>query len=184
MKPEDYIDENYVPTEEDFLPEKVDKKAQLRKDIRKQSGFNALAFIFLAVMLLKDLFVRDNSIYMLTSIVTVVLSCLFLVIAYFHIWRAHSVQEMISWHRRINDSSLLFKCLFVIIAVIAVVGAFISMKGEYPWYLTAFVIITLVAIIAVLLWLFANHKQDSLGEDIQRLKELEDEEKLNEGVKE
>ena len=184
MKPEDYIDENYVPTEEDFLPEKVDKKAQLRKDIKKQSGFNALAFIFLAVMLLKDLFVRDNSIYMLTSIVTVGLSCLFLVIAYFHIWRAHSVHEMLSWHRRINDSSLFFKWLFVIIAVIAVIGAFISMKGEYPWYLTAFVIITLVAIIAVLLWLFANHKQDSLGEDIQRLKELEDEEKLNEGVKE
>ena len=51
MKPENYIDENYIPTEEDFAPEKVDKKVELRKSIKKSSCFWIITSFFVRLYL-------------------------------------------------------------------------------------------------------------------------------------
>ena len=185
MKPKDYIDENYVPTDEDFEPEKIDVKEQLRKDIKKQCRFNAvgqLCFIFMTVALINTCW--HDSIYTVIFLIICALWAMFLVFANYRISRAHTVQEMQRWHNRMNKDSLFFKVQFVVLGLSAVIITVLSMKDEYPWYLIAFVVIIIVAIVVGILWLNLNHDKDSVGEDIQRLKELEDEEMLKVKVKE
>ena len=185
MKPEDYIDENYVPTDEDFEPEKIDVKEQLRKDIKKQSRYNAvgsLCYIFMTVSLINTCW--HDSIYMVIILIICALWAMFLVFANYRISRAHTVQEMQRWHNRMNKDSLFFKVQFVVLGLIAVIITVLSMKDEYPWYLTALVVIVIVAIVVGISWLNLNNDKDFVGEGIRRLKELEDEEMLKEKAKE
>ena len=50
MKPENHIDENYIPSEEDFAPEQVNEKEQLLKSIRKGCRFYTVFYSILAIV--------------------------------------------------------------------------------------------------------------------------------------
>lgn len=177
MKPEDYIDENDVPTEEDFMPEEVDEEKRLRKDIKKQCFFNMLCFICITGSMVMNSFTWHGSIYMIVFAVICALTSLFLVFVYYRISRAPTVQEMSYWHSKSTGSSPFFKGLFALLGLVAALGVASSMWDAYPWYLTTFVILLIVAIVFGVFWLMANYKEDSLGDDIESLKELEEEKK-------
>ena len=50
MRPEDHIDENQVPTRQDFAPEQASEKEQLLKSIRKNCRFYIVFYSILGIV--------------------------------------------------------------------------------------------------------------------------------------
>lgn len=184
MKPEDYIDENNVPSEEDFLPEKIDEKAQLLKDIKRQCGFNVLGYISLIAIMPLCFFTWHDSIHMIAIIVLCVLGCLFAAFANYQIRRAQSVQEMLRWNNKLSKNSMLYQGWFLMLALIATLDVVLGLKDQSPWYITTLVGTLVLVGILGLKWLTEKYSKDPVGEDIKRLKELENQETQTETVHE
>ena len=131
MKPEDYIDENYVPTEDGFALEQVDEKEELRKSIKKGCRLNTIFSIFMAIVFVIDSIVKFddvsvNKLYLCPMIALMLLFAIYLVfyaIIYDRIRRASTAKEMKQYLLLLGTDTLFAKLMLVIMALCIIVAA-------------------------------------------------------------
>ena len=182
MKPEDYIDENYVPTEEDFAPEAVDEKEELLKYIKKSSRFNiilscglVIAFTINAIV---EIDMLDSSrMYTYPLIAAILLCVLFFgysAFVYHRIFRAKTTQEMHNLIDRIGGNSLFSKAMLSILALCVMAGTALAMMGKCHWAVTALVVIIIGVLFRGFWWLFKDNRSN-LDQEIEKLQKMENE---------
>lgn len=182
MKPEDYIDENYVPTEEDFAPEVVDEKKELLKYIKKSSRINiisscgmAIAFTINAIV---EIDMLDSSrMYTYPLIVAILLGVLFFVYSafvYHRIFRAKTTQEMRNLIDRVGSHSLFSNAMLCILALSMMAAAAIAMMGKCHWAVIVLVVIVIGALFRGLWWLFKDNRSE-LDKEIEKLQKMKNE---------
>ena len=182
MKPEDYIDKNYVPTEEDFAPEVVDEKKELLKYIKKSSRFNiilscglVIAFTINAIV---EIDMLDSSrMYTYPLIVAILLGVLFFVysaLVYHRIFRAKTTQEMRNLIDKVGSHSLFSNAMLCILALSMMAAAAIAMMGKCHWAVIVLVVIVIGALFRGLWWLFKDNRSE-LDKEIEKLQKMEKE---------
>lgn len=182
MEPEDYIDENYVPTEEDFAPEVVDKKKELLASIKKSSRVNvisscvmAIAFMIIAVI---EIDMLDSSRMYTYPLIAAILLCVlffgYTALISYRIFRAKTAQEMRNLIDRIGSHSLFSKGMLCILALCLMAAAALAMMGKCHWAVTVLVVIVIGVLFCGLWWLFKDNRSQ-LDEEIEKLQKMEKE---------
>ena len=182
MKPEDYIDENYVPTEEDFAPEVVDEKEELLKYIKKSSRIYIISSCVVAIAFTINAIVEidmlDSSrMYTYPLIAAILLCVLFFgysAFVYHRIFRAKTTQEMHNLIDRIGSHSLFSKGMLCILALCLMAAVAIAMMGKCHWAVIVLVVIVIGALFCGLWWLFKDNRSE-LDEKIEKLQKMENE---------
>ena len=185
MKPEDYIDDNYVPTEEDFAPEKVNEKEQLLKSIRKGCRFytvfySILAIIFALEGIIKFDDVSDSKLYLCPLIALMLVFALVMVIyalIYDRMRRSSTAKEMKHFLKQMGADSLFSKLILTTSTVCFMMAVVLWLLDKCPWYLIILAAIGVAALIGGLWWLLIySGKGNPDDTDIERLRVLEEEE--------
>ena len=182
MKPEDYIDENYVPTEGDFAPEVVDEKEELLKYIKKSSRIYiisscvvAIAFTINAIV---EIDMADSSRMYTYPLIAAILLCVlvfgYIALIYYRIFRAKTTQEMRSQIDRIGSNSLFSKGMLSILALCLMASAALAMMGKCHWAVTALVVIIIGVLFCGFWWLFKDNRSN-LDKEIEKLQNMEKE---------
>ena len=159
MKPEDYIDENYVPTEEDFAPdpvEPVDEKAELRKSIKKDNRFRSIMNFAVAVLwavigiwYLNRASENDWGMYPLAfAFITLALSNAYESIVYNNIRRASSAREMKHHLSKLSNDAFFKKITLFILALCFGAGLALEYTSHCRWFVTLSVFIATSALSA------------------------------------
>jgi L-asparagine transporter-like permease len=182
MKPEDYIDENYVPTEEDFAPEAVDEKEELLKYIKKSSRIYIISSCVVAIAFTINAIVEidmlDSSRMYTYPLIAAMLLCVlvfgYIALIYYRIFRAKTAQEMRSQIDRIGSNSLFSKAMLSILALCVMAGTALAMMGKCHWAVTALVVIVIGVLFRGFWWLFKDNKSN-LDQEIEKLQKLEKE---------
>lgn len=186
MKPEDPIDENYVPTEEDFAPKQADEKEELRKSIRKGCRFNTIFYSILAVVfaicgMVKFDDISDSKLYLCPLIALMLVSSLtmvFYAIIYERIRQSATAKEMQQHLNLLGSETLFTKLIVIAMSGCIIVAAILGLIDKCPWYVIVLAAIGIAAIIAGLWWLLKNSgKGDARDIDIEKLQALEEQDK-------
>ena len=185
MKPEDHIDKNYVPSEEDFAPEQVNEKQQLLKSIRKGCRFYTVFYSILAIVfafqgIIKFDDVSDNKLYLCPLIALMLVFALVMVIyafIYDLIRRSSSAKEMQHFLKLLGANSLFSKLILLTSTLCFMTAAVLWLLDKCPWYLIILAAIGIAALIGGLWWLLIYSGKGNPDEaDIERLRALEEKE--------
>lgn len=182
MKPEDYNDENYVPTEEDFAPEVVDKKEELRKYIKMSSRSYmitscALAIVFLLNAVIEMDMVVSLRYYTYPLIAAILLCPLFFgysALIYYRIYRAETTQEMRNLVDKIGKNSIFAKAALSIVALSLMAAGGLAIMDKCHWAVALLVAIGIGVLFGGLWWLFKDNK-GQLDQEIEKLENMEKE---------
>ena len=183
MKPEDYIDENYVPTEEDFAPEQVDEKAELRKSIKKGCRANSIFYIIMGITFLINGAVHlddvsDSKLYLCPLIALMLVSAIamgFYALIYDTIRRTSTAKEMQKYLDLTGSDSIFTKLILITMTLCIMVAAILGLIDKSPWYVIVLVVIGIGAIIGALWWILKyTGKGESRILEIEKLQALEE----------
>lgn len=185
MEPEDYFDENYVPSEEDFAPEEVDEKEELRKSIRRSSLLRTILYLVIAVLNalfgINELQDKING-YSAHSYVFIVLLLIFSLYfayqayVYYRVRRASTAAEMKHHLHRQHPNDFIMKTLTALMALGIGAGVALLLADKNPWYVNLLIFIAVTAVIFFVVQLGSGNEIKRLeDEDIERLQELENE---------
>ena len=190
MRPEDYIDENYVPTEADFAPETVDEKEELRKSIKMTSRRNTILYAICALIFalngILDLCLLDSDKPYRYAIVTLflisVIGWVFYAIVYHRIHRATTAKEMQHQLDLIRNDSLLSKILLSAMALCILIGLALFIAPKFSSYVTILIVGAVAVVLFGLYWLILKMDRNPRDEDIEKLLALEEkEEEMSKG---
>lgn len=185
MRPEEYIDENYVPSEEDFAPEQVDEKAELRKTIKRGCRFNTILYSVLAIIftvngLIKFDDISESKLYLCPLIAVMLVTALFMLYyaaIYNRIGRATTGKEMQHFLNLLGADTLFSKLAITTMALCMMAATALGLIDKSPWYVIVVAVIGVGAVIAGLWWLLKySGKGDPRDIDIEKLQALEEEE--------
>ena len=183
MSPEDYIDENYVPTEEDFAPERVDEKEELRKSIKKGCRANTIFYIIMGITFLVNGIVHidrvsDSKLYLCPLIALMLVSAIamgFYALIYERIRRASTAREMKKFTDLTGANTLFSKLILITMTLCIIVAAVLGLIDKTSWYVIVLVVIGIAAVIAGLWWLIKHSsKKDACDIEIEKLLALEE----------
>ena len=183
MSPEDYIDENYVPTEEDFAPERVDEKEELRKSIKKGCRANTIFYIIMGITFLVNGIVHidrvsDSKLYLCPLIALMLVSAIamgFYALIYENIRRASTAREMKKFLDLTGANTMFSKLILFTMTLCIIVAAVLGLIDKTSWYVIVLVVIGIAAVIAGLWWLIKHSsKKDARDIDIEKLLALEE----------
>ena len=183
MKLEDYIDENHVPTKEDFELDKEDEKVKLRKTIKEKSNVRAIIYWILSLLFMmigiSDI-LSSSSNFSGAGWILIGFLLGYYGYVYYRIHQATIAEIMQQHYNKLGPDSLFMKLFSVAFGII--VGALISfqlMKHDYQWYVALLVFIIIAAIVAGLFLELNKHTlleyEHPLGKEIERLHVLEEE---------
>ena len=185
MKPEDHIDENYVPTEEDFAPEKINEKERLLKSIRKGCRFYTVFYTILAIIfaiegIIKFEDVSDSKLYLCPLIALMLIFALVMVLyafIYDLIRRSSTAKEMQHYLKLMGADSLFSKLILITSTLCFMMAIVLWLLDKCPWYLILFAAIGIAALIGGLWWLLIySGKGNPDDMDIEKLRTLEEKE--------
>lgn len=185
MRPEEYIDENYVPSEEDFAPEQVDEKAALRKSIKKGCRFNIILYSLCAVIftingLVKFDDISENTLYLCPLIALMFVTALIMLyyaVIYDRIRKASTGHEMQHFLNLLGSDTVFSKLAITTMALCMMAATALGLIDKSPWYVIVVAVIGVGAVIAGLWWLLKySGKGDPRDIDIEKLQALEEEE--------
>ena len=183
MRPEDNIDKNYVPTEEDFAPEQVDEKELLRKSIKKDCRAYTVFYIFMGItFLLNGILhvdrVSDTKLYLCPLIALMLISAIamgFYALIYENIRRASTAREMKKFLDLTGADSIFSKLILITMTLCIIFAAVLGLIDKASWYVIVLAVIGIAAVIAGLWWLIKHSsKKDSRNIDIEKLQALEE----------
>ena len=186
MRPEEYIDENDIPTEEDFAPEHVDEKEQLRRSIKKGSRFYTVFYALLAVaFVINGIIQLDNvsesKLYLCPLIAIMLISAVamaFYAIVYHRIGQASTAKEMQHYLNLMGSDVLFTKLIITTMTICIMVADVLGLIDKCPWYVIVLAALGIAVIIGGLCWLLKySGKADPRDIDIERLMTLEDDDK-------
>ena len=186
MRPEDYNDENHVPTEKDSAPEQVDEKEQLRQSIKKSCRVNTIFYIIMGILFLINGIVHlddvsDSKLYLCPLIALMLISAIamgFYALIYDRIRSASTAREMKHFLDLTGADTIYSKLILTTMTLCIIIAAVLGLIDKAPWYVIVLVVIGIAAIIAGLWWLIKHSgKGDSRDIDIERLLELEEQDK-------
>ena len=181
MKLEDNIDENYVPTEEDFAPKVVDEKEELFQYIKKSARaysilycVGSIAIVIVGVVLEM---VRADSIRLYEYPIAAFLGISVLYWAYYafihyRIFRAKTAQEMHDQAKRISGNSVSSKAALSFLALCLMAIASLAMLGRCHWSVILLTVIGIAALCYGFWWLFKDYNSQ-LEKDIEKLQNME-----------
>lgn len=185
MRPEEYNDENNVPSEEDFAPEQVDEKAELRKSIDKGCRANTIMYVVAGLFFLINGIVHiddvsDSKLYLCPLIALMLISTIamgFYAMIYDRIRRAKTGREMQKFLDLLGPESKFSNLIIFTMALCIIIAAILGLMDKSPWYVIVLVVVGIAAAIYGLWWLL---KYTGMGEthdkDIERLQAMEEEE--------
>ena len=185
MRPEEYIDKNYVPSEEDFAPERVDEKAELRKTIKRGCRFNTILYSVLAVIftingLVKFDDISDSKLYLCPLIALMLITALIMVyyaVIYNRIRRAATAREMQHFLNLLGVDTLFSKLAITTMALCMMAATALGLIDKSLWYVVVPAVIGVGVVIGGLWWLLKySGKGDIRDIDIEKLQALEEEE--------
>ena len=185
MKPENHIDENYIPSEEDFAPKKVNEKEQLLKSIRKGCRFYTVFYSILAITfaiegIIKFDDVSDSKLYLCPLIALMLVFALVMVLyafIYDLIRRSSTAKEMQHFLKLMGADSLFSKLILLTSTLCFMMAAVLWLLDKCPWYLIILAAIGIAAVIGGLWWLLIySGKGNPDDTDIERLRVLEEKE--------
>ena len=183
MKPEDYIDENYIPTEEDFAPEQVNEKEQLRKSIKKSCRTNTVLYSIAAFFfLINGIFhldqVNDSKLYLCPLIAVMLISTFAMItyaIVYERIRRSSTAKEMQQHLNLLNADTSFSKMIITTLALCLTIATVLGLIDKCPWYVVVLAALAVAGSIAGLCWLLKyTGKADPNDLGIERLRALEE----------
>ena len=183
MRPEEYIDENYVPTEEDFAPEQVDEKEQLRKSIKKGCRANSIFYILMGISFLINGIIHvdrvsDSKLYLCPLIALMLVAAIamgFYALIYENIRRASTAREMKKLLDLTSVDTIFSKLLLITMTLCIIFATVLGLIDKASWYVIVLAVIGIAAVIAGLWWLIKHSsKKDARDIDIERLQELEE----------
>jgi len=185
MKRENYIDENPVPTEDDFSPRKVDEKLELRKSIKRGCRtWIIITFITALIFAIIGTIYLVNYSYFLGAIIMVVAFYWgYLAYVYYRIQHASTAKEMLH-----HLDKLLFGNYFIddttLVRALAIggiaAGLILDMGYNLHWVVTLLVYIVIVFLIVVLFCSCLKYETGSYPQDdkidkkIEKLLDLEE----------
>ena len=189
MRPEEYIDENYVPTDEDFAPEEdfapgqVDEKEQLRKSIKKGCRANSIFYILMGISFLINGIIHvdrvsDSKLYLCPLIALMLVAAIamgFYALIYENIRRASTAREMKKLLDLTGADTIFSKLLLITMTLCIIFATVLGLIDKASWYVIVLAVIGIAAVIAGLWWLIKHSsKKDARDIDIEKLLELED----------
>ena len=183
MKPEDHIDENYIPTEEDFTQKHVDEKEQLRKSIKKDCRFNTFVYIIMGILFLINGIVHvddvsESNLYLCPLIALMLVSAIamgFYALIYDSIRRASTAREMQKFLNLMGSDTIFTKLILITMTLCIVVAAVLGLIDKCAWYVIVLAVIGITAIISGLWWILKHSgKGESRILEIEKLQALED----------
>ena len=189
MKPEEHIDENYVPTEEDFAPEQINEKEQLRQSIKKGCRANTIFYIIMGIMFLINGIIHvdnvsDSKLYLCPLIALMLISAIamgFYALIYDNIRRASTAREMKKYLDLTGADTIFSKLILITMTLCIMVAAILGLIDKTPWYVIVLVVIGIAAIISGVWWLIKHYgKGDSRDIEIERLLAIEEQENRDE----
>ncbi|MBQ6166736.1 MAG: hypothetical protein IJK41_04805 [Muribaculaceae bacterium] len=185
MKPEDHIDENYVPSEEDFAPEHVDEKKQLRLNIKKGCRFNTILYSLCAVFftingIVKFDDISESKLYLCPLIALMFVAALIMLyyaVIYDRIRKASTGHEMQHFMNLLGSDTIFSKLAITTMALCMMAATALGLIDKCPWYVVVLAAVAVGAIIGGLWWLLKySGKGDPRDIDIEKLQALEEEE--------
>ena len=185
MKPEDHIDKNYIPSEDDFAPEQVNEKEQLLKSISKGCRFYTVFYSILAIVfaiegIIKFDDVSDSKLYLCPLIALMLVFALVMVLyafIYDLIRRSSTAKEMQHFLKLLGANSLFSKLILLTSTLCFMMAAVLWLLDKCPWYLIILAAIAIAALIGGLWWLLIySGKGNPDDSDIERLRVLEEKE--------
>ncbi|MBQ6080757.1 MAG: hypothetical protein IJK93_10840 [Muribaculaceae bacterium] len=189
MRPEDHIDENYVPTEKDSAPEQVDEKEQLLQSIKKGCRVNTIFYIIMGILFLINGIVHlnavsDSKLYLCPLIALMLVSAIVMVfyaLIYDRIRRASTAREMKHFLDLTGANTVYSKLILITMTLCIMVAAILGLIDKTPWYVIVLVVIGIAAIISGVWWLIKRYgKGDSRDIEIERLLAIEEQENRDE----
>ena len=192
MKPVDYMDDDDVPTKDDFSSHSIDEKFELRRSIKKKSRFWVFISWITAVLfaVIGTFYLFDHS-YSIASFSIAVL-CFgaalywgYFGYIYFRILRASTAKEMLR-----HLDKLYFDPVFVgdeppirglCFGAIAALSGILGVDYHFHWSVYLLVFIIIAFFIAVLIWSWRKHESGNFPQDgeientIEKLQDLEEE---------
>ena len=186
MRPEDHIDENYVPTEGDVATEQVDEKEQLRRSIHKSCRWNVVFYVILAILfavigIVKFDEVSDSKLYLSPLIACMLAASLamgFYAIIYNRIRQDETAIEMQRHLDLIGSNTLFTKLIVITMTLCITAAAVLGLIDKCPWYVVVLAAIGIIAVVGGVWWLLKySGKADPRDPDIERLLALEEKEK-------
>ena len=185
MRPEDHIDENYVPTEKDSTPEQVDEKEQLLHSIKKGCRVNTIFYIIMGILFLINGIVHlnavsDSKLYLCPLIALMLVSAIVMVfyaLIYDSIRRASTAKVMKHFLDLTGANTVYSKLILITMTLCIIVAAILGLIDKTPWYVIVLVVIGIAAIISGVWWLIKRYgKGDSRDIEIERLLAIEEQE--------
>ena len=186
MRPEDYIDENYVPTEEDFAPEKeavkVDEKEELRKYIRKNYRYRSIVYMILAIMFFIEAIYRFHWVrspeafdYGLSVMFLLCgLGMMYQVIVHYRVCRSATAVEMQHHLNKLANDSVSTRIALVFLSLSFVTLAVLSLMDKCRWYVILLVALGVLGLTFGFWWVILKLSQDvSADADVKELMLLE-----------
>lgn len=186
MKPENHIDENYVPTEEDFVPEQVDEKEELRKSIKKGCRFYTIFYIIMGITFLINGIVHidrvsESKLYLCPLIALMLVSAIamgFYAFIYENIRRASTARDMKKFLDLTGANSMFSKLILFTMTLCIIVAAVLGLIDKVSWYVIVLAVIGIAALIGWLWWLLKNTgRGETHDKDVERLMALEEQDK-------
>ena len=183
MRPEEYIDENRVPTDEGFAHEQVDERELLRKSINRSCRANTILYVILAILfaingIVKYDDVSESKLYLcplIASMMAAALAMGFYAIIYNRIRHDSTAREMQQHLSLLGSDSRFNKLIVITMAMCLMAAAVLGLIDKCPWYLVVLAAIGIIALIGGAWWLLKyTGKGDAHDKDIERLLELEE----------
>ena len=186
MRPEDHIDENHVPTGQDFAPERASEKEQLLKSIRKNCRiyivfYSILGIVFAVNGIINFDEVSETKLYMCPLIALMLvftLIMMFYVFIYHRISQSSTASEMLHFLKLLDADSRFSKLIIIVLTLCFMMAGALALLGKYPWYVILLAALGIAVIICGLWWLLKySGKGDSNDLNIKKLQALEEKEK-------
>ena len=186
MRPEEYIDENRVPTDEGFAHEQVDERELLRKSINRSCRANTILYVILAILfaingIVKYDDVSESKLYLcplIASMMAAALAMGFYAIIYNRIRQDETAREMQQHLDLIGSNTLFSKLIVIIMTMCITAAAVLGLIDKSPWYVIVLAAIGIIAAIGGVWWLLKyTGKADPRDEDLEKLLTLEEKEK-------
>lgn len=183
MKPEEHIDENYAPIEENYVPERIDEKEQLRQSIKKGCRAYSILYIIMGILfLINGIFhldkVTDSTLYLCPLIALMLIATIAMgsyAFIYENIRRASTAKEMQKFLSMTGADTMFSKLILITMTLCIMVATILGLIDKAPWYLIVLAVIGIGAIIAGLWWLIKHsNKKDTRDIEIEKLMALEE----------
>ena len=186
MRPEDHIDENLVPTEENFAPEHSSEKEELLKSIRKNCRvyiifYSILAIIFAINGIVHFDDVSETKLYMCPLVALMLVFTLIMVfyaVIYNRISQSSTASEMQHFLKLLGPDSRFSKLIIIVLTLCFMMAGALRLLGYYPWYVIILAALGIAICIGGLWWLLKRSgKGDPNDMNIKKLQALEEKEK-------